>query len=150
MPTLPAGQHENTNALCSDGIDNDCNGYTDCNDYYCSRYTASVTVCNGTTPTDAGTPLPVDSGTTPPVIDAGPPGAVGQRVEPWSLLHFGVFGDAWPPNENDDEQLSNLYDPIDHAGDAEPQRAVRRGEGDYMFASDTTDVNTQLNGSTDR
>jgi len=35
---------ENTNALCSDRLDNDGDGYTDCDDYDCSR-SSSVTVC---------------------------------------------------------------------------------------------------------
>jgi len=35
---------ENTNALCSDGLDNDGDGYFDCVDYNCSQ-NASVTVC---------------------------------------------------------------------------------------------------------
>ncbi len=35
---------ENTNALCSDGIDNDGDGYTDCDDYSCSK-NPNVTVC---------------------------------------------------------------------------------------------------------
>ncbi|MBN2693380.1 hypothetical protein JXR93_01835 [bacterium] len=39
---------ENTDALCSDGIDNDGDGFKDCDDYDCSRNTA-VTVCGGTT-----------------------------------------------------------------------------------------------------
>ena len=45
----PSGA-ENTNAACADGVDNDCDGYVDCNDYNCSR-TAAVTVC----PHDGGT-----------------------------------------------------------------------------------------------
>jgi hypothetical protein len=35
---------ENTNALCSDGVDNDGDGYFDCVDYNCSQ-SSSVTVC---------------------------------------------------------------------------------------------------------
>ncbi len=48
---------ENTNEACSDGVDNDCNGFTDCNDFSCSRSDAGViTVCarDGGTHTDAG------------------------------------------------------------------------------------------------
>jgi hypothetical protein len=40
---------ENTNASCSDGVDNDCDGYVDCNDFNCSR-TAAVTVCHDAGP----------------------------------------------------------------------------------------------------
>ncbi len=36
---------ENSNALCSDGLDNDGDGYFDCVDFNCSK-NASVTVCN--------------------------------------------------------------------------------------------------------
>lgn len=46
----PTGAMENTNAACSDGIDNDCNGFFDCNDFSCSR-NAAVNICP-----DAGTP----------------------------------------------------------------------------------------------
>ena len=35
---------ENTDALCSDGLDNNNNGYTDCDDFECSR-NENVTVC---------------------------------------------------------------------------------------------------------
>ncbi len=42
--TCVAKADENTDALCSDGIDNDGNGYTDCDDHSCSR-NAAVTVC---------------------------------------------------------------------------------------------------------
>ena len=45
----PSGM-ENTNEACSDGVDNDCNGFFDCNDFACSR-NAAVTICP-----DAGTP----------------------------------------------------------------------------------------------
>ncbi len=52
---------ENTNAACSDGRDNDCDGYIDCGsstgpeDFDCTR-TATVTVCprDGGAPTDTG------------------------------------------------------------------------------------------------
>ncbi|MBW2733495.1 MAG: hypothetical protein JRH20_14000 [Deltaproteobacteria bacterium] len=36
---------ENTNALCSDGQDNNENGYTDCEDWSCSR-SMNVTICD--------------------------------------------------------------------------------------------------------
>jgi hypothetical protein len=35
---------EDTNALCSDGLDNDGDTFIDCNDFNCSRNPA-VTVC---------------------------------------------------------------------------------------------------------
>lgn len=38
------GGPEGDDATCSDGVDNDCNGYTDCRDFACSR-NASVRVC---------------------------------------------------------------------------------------------------------
>ena len=49
---------ENTNATCGDGVDNDCDGFVDCNDFDCSR-SPSVTLC----PRDAG--LPMDLGCIP-------------------------------------------------------------------------------------
>ena len=42
---------ENTNATCSDGVDNDCDGFTDCIDWSCTN-TRVVTVCPSTR--DAG------------------------------------------------------------------------------------------------
>jgi Putative metal-binding motif len=35
---------ENTNATCGDGVDNDCDGFTDCGDFDCTM-TAGLTVC---------------------------------------------------------------------------------------------------------
>ena len=49
---VPSGM-ENSNAACSDGIDNDCNGFFDCNDFACSR-NAAVNICP-----DAGPPRDV-------------------------------------------------------------------------------------------
>ena len=48
-----ASSPENTNAACSDGVDNDRDGYVDCNDFSCSRNPA-LTVC----PSDGGVPTP--------------------------------------------------------------------------------------------
>ena len=45
---------ENTNAACMDGLDNDCNGFIDCNDFSCSRPDGgAITVCDSGTRTDA-------------------------------------------------------------------------------------------------
>ena len=41
----PSTSSENTNATCQDGIDNDGNGFTDCDDFGCSR-NPNVHVCN--------------------------------------------------------------------------------------------------------
>jgi len=46
---VPSGA-ENTAAACGDNIDNDCNGFTDCRDFSCSRNNPAVTFCP-----DAGT-----------------------------------------------------------------------------------------------
>jgi hypothetical protein len=43
---MPTGDPEDTDALCSDGVDNDGDGYLDCDDFDCSRSDA-VTVCGG-------------------------------------------------------------------------------------------------------
>lgn len=43
------GEPEESDAACSDGIDNDNNGFVDCDDFGCSRNEA-VTVCGGGTP----------------------------------------------------------------------------------------------------
>jgi hypothetical protein len=47
---------ENTNAMCSNGIDDDCNGFVDCQDFGCTRADAgTITVCDaGTSPRDTG------------------------------------------------------------------------------------------------
>ena len=44
MPEQTTGD-ENTNELCSDGIDNDGNGFVDCDDFSCSR-SMNVTICD--------------------------------------------------------------------------------------------------------
>ena len=49
-----SGEPEDSDAACSDGIDNDNNGYTDCDDFSCTRNDA-VTVCGG-----GGTPEVTD------------------------------------------------------------------------------------------
>ncbi|MBK8697099.1 MAG: hypothetical protein IPN17_33790 [Deltaproteobacteria bacterium] len=41
---VPSGP-ENTAAACADNIDNDCNGFTDCRDFSCSRNNPAVTFC---------------------------------------------------------------------------------------------------------
>ncbi len=46
---VPSGA-ENTATTCADNIDNDCNGFTDCRDFSCSRNNPAVTFCP-----DAGT-----------------------------------------------------------------------------------------------
>ncbi len=45
------GPNETTDALCSDNIDNDGNGYADCMDYSCSR-NPDITVCGERAPED--------------------------------------------------------------------------------------------------
>lgn len=42
---VPSAAAEDTRALCTDRIDNDCNGFTDCDDFACSRNPA-VMVCD--------------------------------------------------------------------------------------------------------
>ncbi len=53
---VPSGA-ENTAASCMDNIDNDCNGFTDCRDFSCSRNNPAVTFCPdaGTSTRDGGT-----------------------------------------------------------------------------------------------
>ena len=43
--TTGCEEPENTDARCSDGVDNDFNGFTDCEDFGCTR-TPGVTVCD--------------------------------------------------------------------------------------------------------
>jgi len=51
-PEPPPGANETDDARCSDGVDNDGDGFTDCDDVGCSQ-NVSVTVC---TPSDQGDP----------------------------------------------------------------------------------------------
>ena len=51
---VPSGA-ENTPTACMDNVDNDCNGFTDCRDFSCSRSNPAVTFCP-----DAGTSTPRD------------------------------------------------------------------------------------------
>ena len=53
---VPSGA-ENTATACGDNIDNDCNGFTDCRDFSCSRNNPAVTFCPdaGTTVRDGST-----------------------------------------------------------------------------------------------
>ena len=47
LATVPSrAADENTNATCEDGIDNDGDNFTDCDDFSCSR-NPSATVCPG-------------------------------------------------------------------------------------------------------
>jgi hypothetical protein len=73
-PVDGGGVKENTNALCQDGIDNDNNGFTDCDDYNCCKWgvpATGITVCTpgvcGGGYRDAG--MPLDAST--PKTDAG-------------------------------------------------------------------------------
>ena len=130
VPTVASGA-ESTNALCSDGVDNDCNGYIDCNDFHCSRNPA-VTVCS-VVGHDAGT----DTGT----IVTGPVGATGGSVD---LLHFSVFGDVRPPNQNDTSgyPTASIQSVMRGMQTLGTQFAI--ASGDYMFASTSTAVNAQI------
>jgi hypothetical protein len=127
VPTVPRGG-EDTDDLCSDGIDNDCNGYTDCIDWHCSR-NPSVTVCSTG---DAGTPPPADAGTPPtPPPSSGPIGPSGGTV---SLLHFGAFGDVRPAVNNGRTYPSAIISAVmTNFHDHSAQFAV--ASGDYMFAT---------------
>lgn len=61
----PTAERENMEALCTDGVDNDCNGFTDCNDFGCcgalrtaGRECPRGSVCNRTC---EGEPQPENS-----------------------------------------------------------------------------------------
>ncbi|MGC4115606.1 MAG: hypothetical protein QM765_13575 [Myxococcales bacterium] len=64
---------ENTDDLCKDGIDNDGDGHSDCDDYDCCKYgvpAQGINVCTAGTcgggTRDAGTVAPKDAGSTGP------------------------------------------------------------------------------------
>jgi hypothetical protein len=63
-PCTPTGA-ETSAAACADGVDNDCNGFTDCRDFSCSRNNPAVTFCP-----DAGTTIR-DAATDRPACDSG-------------------------------------------------------------------------------
>jgi hypothetical protein len=131
VPTVAAAQ-ENNDALCANGVDDDCNGYADCRDFRCSRYTPAVTVCRvdgGTAPADAPSVVYV-----PPARMDAPGGAIGPTGGSVARMRFGVFGDVRPPSANDTAHypaaiVAAVMDGIAASG---AQFAV--ANGDYMFA----------------
>lgn len=142
--TPTVGRHgENTDALCSNGVDDDCNGYTDCDDFNCSRNPA-VTVCaDGGAGFDAGPPPPpYDGGSFPDVVV--PPGTIGPLGGTVSRMRFGVFGDARPasPGDTAGYPAAVVGSVMDGMASTGAQFAI--GTGDYMFASNATEVNAQL------
>ncbi len=137
VPTVPHGM-ENTDALCSNGIDDDCNGYIDCNDYHCSR-NAAVSVCSGGT--DGGTPT--DTGIVHMDVPMGT-GPVNANGGTMSLLHFGVAGDCRPPSDNDTSGyptaiIQQVYQGLQGTG-----APFVIATGDYMFAINASAVSAQL------
>jgi len=73
---------ENSNATCANGQDDDCNGFTDCQDFACSRADAgTVTVCDGgAPPTDRGAP-PTDGGACVPSGAENTAAACGDGID---------------------------------------------------------------------
>jgi hypothetical protein len=149
IPTVATGQ-ENTDALCANGLDDDCNGYADCRDFRCSRLTPAVTVCR----VDAGSPgvdVPPAMDVLRPPTDVPTPmdlpvhaGLVGPTGGTVSRMRFGVFGDVRPPSENNTAMyptaiVTAVMDGIAGAG---AQFAV--ANGDYMFANTASAVGAQV------
>jgi hypothetical protein len=142
VPSVGRGG-ENTDALCSNGVDDDCNGYIDCNDFGCSR-NPSVTVCHsphdGGVPTDVPVPPPTDAGST----DAGSTGPIGPTGGTVGRLHFTVFGDVRPPNPNQ----TSAYPTAIVQQVMQGMRAVGAqfaiASGDYMFADYASTVSAQI------
>ena len=64
----PSGVAENSDALCSDWVDNDGNGQMDCDDVAC--FGAGISVCQGSFERKAGVPVRV---TTPAPATAEAP-----------------------------------------------------------------------------
>jgi hypothetical protein len=146
VPNVPRGG-ENTDDLCSDGIDNDCNGYIDCNDFACSR-NPNVTVCpdaghgfwDGGPRRDSG-PIP-DTGMT--TTDAGPVLSIGPGGGTVDRLRFGMFGDVRPANM--DQTAGYPTTVIDSVMDGLLALGAQFvvASGDYMFATNGTAANAQL------
>jgi Putative metal-binding motif len=85
---------ENTNEACSDGLDNDCNGFFDCNDFACSRNPA-VTICP-----DAGAPPPRDAA----------PRDVAQRVDTAGCVQSGSENTATACGDGRDNDCDGFVD----------------------------------------
>lgn len=138
MATVARGG-ENTDALCSNGIDDDCNGYIDCNDFRCSR-NAAVSVCSGM-PTDAGTGT--DTGTGGPDVTVTPTTitAAGGSV---ARMSFAAFGDVRPMNYNDTAGYPIDVVTLVMSGIQSMNPSFAIGTGDYMFATNASAVNAQL------
>ena len=139
VPTVATGR-EDTNELCANGLDDDCNGYADCVDFRCSRNANAVTVCQP----DAG-PAAVDA---PPAVDVPPStmdaGLVGPTGGTVSRLRFAVFGDVRPPSPNATTAyptaiITAVLDGVTAAG---AQFAV--ASGDYMFATTGASADAQV------
>ena len=131
---------ENTDALCSNGVDDDCNGYIDCNDFSCSR-NAAVTVCAARR--DGGV---VDAGTVVdvPALDV-PPGSIGANGGAVDLLNFAAFGDMRPPTPNDTAGWPTAIVNSVIAGVVAEHAQFAVATGDYMFASTVPAVTAQVN-----
>ena len=130
---------EATDALCSDGIDDDCNGYIDCNDYHCSR-NAAVHVCaagHDGGAIDAGVAMDV------PPLDV-PAGSIGPNGGAVDLMTFAAFGDMRPPTPNDTAGWPAAVVHSVMAGVAAEHAQFAVATGDYMFASSATSVNAQV------
>jgi hypothetical protein len=152
VPTVATGM-EATDALCANGVDDDCNGYIDCRDFRCSRNPA-VTVCHP----DAGpgrldVPRVVD---VPPVVDVTPVvdvptsemdasiASVGPTGGTVPRLRFGVFGDVRPPSQNNTTMYPAAVVTAVMDGIAAEGAEFAVANGDYMFATSAGAANAQL------
>jgi hypothetical protein len=134
---FPIAGAEVTNALCSDGVDDDCNGAIDCGDPSC--HGGGVTVCLDAGMRDSGVR---DAGVDVPRVDSG--GVIGPMGGTVSLMHFGVFGDVRPmnPNQTPDYPTMVITEVMDGMSQEHAEFAV--ATGDYMFADYASTANAQL------
>ena len=102
-------------------------------------------------------PTPIDSPVAPDAatdatrdagVDVVPTSPITARGGTVDLMHFGVFGDVRPPNENETASyptaiVSQVFDGMTALN---AQFAV--GTGDYMFANVASAVNAQLDALT--
>ena len=117
-PCTPMGA-ENTAAACMDGIDNDCNGFIDCNDFACSRNNPAVTHCR-----DAGAPR----------VDRGPCVPMGAENTAAACMD-GIDNDCDGFTDCMDFDCSRNNPAVTHCGDAGAPRDT--GPRDVLTFTDS-------------
>jgi hypothetical protein len=94
---------------------------------------------------DAQTDQPDPSADSPSVVDSGvDPNRIGPAGGTVDRLHFGVFGDVRPPNENDTANYPTMVFGRVLSGLAAQNPQFVIATGDYMYANTAATANAQL------